>query len=64
MKLSQTESPEPYAFTHMWDVKLKVTSKQTRQTTTRGHRQEFGGYQREGAWGVLKGEGNQVFHTR
>ena len=46
--MSDRKSQQPYDFTHMWDIKLKATDKQTK---THRHRQQYGGYQREGGWG-------------
>ena len=39
----------------MWDIKLKATHEQTRKTKTHRHRQQYGGYQKEGGWGSSKG---------
>ena len=44
---SDGKSQEPYDFTHMWDIKLKSTNEQTRQTKTSRHRQHCHGYQRQ-----------------
>ena len=41
-------------FTSMWDIKLKVT---TEQTKTHRHRPQYGGYQRERR-AVKKGKGD------
>ena len=61
---SDRKGQEPYDFTHMWDIKLKSTKEQTRQTKTRRHRPQCGGYQGEG-WGELvKGKVGQIYLDR
>ena len=49
----------------MWDIKLKATNEQTRITNkTHRHRQWFGGDQREGGGGAVKGKGGQLYDDR
>ena len=60
---AKKKSQGPYDFTHMWDIKLKTTNKQTRQTKTHRHRQQYGSYQREGVlrgWWRVEGVENMV----
>ena len=35
-------------------------NKQEKQTKSHRHRKQYGGYQREGGRGIVKGEGGQV----
>ena len=54
---SDRKSQKPYDYTHMWDIKLKATNEQIRQTKTHRHRQQYGSYQGEGGgWEVVKGK--------
>ena len=39
----------------MWDINLKATNEQDKQTETQGHRQWTGGYQRVGRVDKVKG---------
>ena len=46
----------------MWDIKLKATNEhKIKETNTHRHRQEYGGDQREGGWGTVKGKGGQIY---
>ena len=42
------KSQEPYDFTHMWDIKLKATNDQTRQTNKNSQTQTTVGWLPEG----------------
>ena len=45
-------------------VTLKAINKQEKQTKTHRHRQQHGGYQREGDWRVVKGKGGEIYGDR
>ena len=64
--ISSFLSQEQYDFTHIWDIKLKITREQARQQTkTPRHRQEYGGYDREEDMGTgTKGKDGQTYGDR
>ena len=47
----------------MWEVRVKATNEQDKQTKTHRHRQQFGGYQWENSGGkeVEKGKGGKTW---
>ena len=55
---SDKKSQEPYDFTH---VRYKTESGQSRQTKTHSHRQQDGGYQKEGDGRIVKDKGGQIY---
>ena len=48
----------------MWDIKLKETNEQTRKTKPHRYRKQYGGCQRLGCGGMVKGKGNQIYEDR
>ena len=54
-EISQTENRKSHDITYMWDINLKATNEQDKQTETHGRGQWASGYQRAGG----RGEGRR-----